>query len=58
MAEAAILDLLKSSISPARLDQFLPNFARRRIEATDMFLMSFSLTTRAKMAAQPPSWIY
>ena len=40
---AAILDLLKSLISPARLDRFLPNFAGRRIEAMDMFTMSFHL---------------
>jgi len=40
---AAILDPLKSLISPAQLDGFLPNFADRRIEATDMFPMSFNL---------------
>ena len=39
---AAILDLLKSLISPARLDRFLPNFADRRTEAIDMFPMSLT----------------
>ena len=39
---AAILDLLKSLISPARFDRFLPNFAGRRIEAIDMFSMSLT----------------
>ena len=40
---AAILDLLKSLMSLARLDRFLPNFAGRRIEAIDMFPMRFKL---------------
>ena len=43
---AAILDSLKSLISLAQLDRFLPNFAGRRIVATDMFPMSFNLITR------------
>ena len=55
---AAILDLLKSLISPAQLERFLPNFAARRTEAIDMFPVSFNLSTTSKMAAQPPSWIY
>ena len=37
-------DFLKSLISPAKLDRFLPNFADHRIEATDMFPMSFNLS--------------
>ena len=40
-AVSTILNLLKSLISLARLDRFLPNFAGRRIEATNMFPMSF-----------------
>ena len=51
-------DLLKSLISPARLDRIPPNFAGRCIEAIDMLPMSFNLCTRSKMAARPPSWIY
>ena len=37
-------DFLKSLISQAKLDRFLPNFADHRIEATDMFPMSFNLS--------------
>ena len=40
---AAILDLLKSIISPAGLDRIAQNFADRRIEPIDMFPMSFNL---------------
>ena len=40
---AAILDLLKPLISRAQPDRFLPNFAGRRNEATDVFRMSFNL---------------
>jgi len=40
---AAILDFIKSLISPAQLDGNPPNFAGRRIEPINMFPMSFSL---------------
>ena len=40
---AAILDLPKSVISPEQLDRFLPNFAGRRTEDTDMLPMSFNV---------------
>ena len=43
MAAAAILDLVKSLISPAGFHRLLPNYAGRRIEATDMFPMCFNL---------------
>jgi len=42
---AAILDLLKQLISPARLNRFRPNFAGYRNEAIDMFRMSFNFWT-------------
>ena len=41
--DGKILDLLKSLIFLAQLDRFLPNFAGRRIEATDMFPMCFKV---------------
>ena len=42
-SSAAILDLRKSLISPAQLDQYLPNLAGRRTEATDMLPMNFNV---------------
>ena len=46
--DGKILDLLKSLTFLAQLDRFLPNFACRRTEATDMFWMSLTLELDAK----------
>ena len=51
-------DFLKSLISQAKLDRFLPNFADHRIEATDMFPMSFNLSviSPARLDGIPPKF--